>query len=397
MKSAAPKVSIVIPVYNGSNFLGQAIESALAQTYSNVEVVVVDDGSTDGGKTEAVAKAYGDRIAYYRKPNGGVASALNYGIEKMSGEYFSWLSHDDMYETEKVERQVEKILTLSGGKNIVVSNARVLYESGIKKRALIHKNTFEFFDIFLGAEADVGINGCALLIPVNVLRESGGFNPKLPVTQDYDLWYRLYIDHGCTFILLEEDLVFYRIHEGQDSIQKQLLCLEAGDDLREYILKNISYERFEAYLSKHSANLKHALANYTLYHERGYRKTTRLLLTNILRFYFDHNRPVFYEMYLREVKSSALQASHPRKSLLRGKVRLTQQQRDMLEVEFSTAIKADGIQLNSLPSLPGQALPRRGVYGAFWRVGESVRRDGIYLTGEKLVRKTHTVIARRKR
>ena len=96
LKKEMPLVSIVIPVYNGSNYLGQAINSALAQTYKNIEILVINDGSTDDGVTERIAKAYGSQIRYYVKENGGVATALNFGIQKMRGEYFSWLSHDDM-------------------------------------------------------------------------------------------------------------------------------------------------------------------------------------------------------------------------------------------------------------------------------------------------------------
>ncbi|QQS18926.1 glycosyltransferase family 2 protein [Candidatus Saccharibacteria bacterium] len=98
-----PKVSIVIPVYNGSNYLREAIDSALAQTYKNVETIVVNDGSTDGGATEKIAKSYGSKIRYYNKENGGVASTLNFGTQKMTGEYFSWLSHDDLYEKERLK------------------------------------------------------------------------------------------------------------------------------------------------------------------------------------------------------------------------------------------------------------------------------------------------------
>ena len=72
-----PRVSIVIPAYNGSDYMKEAIDSALAQTYPDVEVLVVNDGSDDDGRTEAIALSYGDRIRYFRKGNGGVASALN--------------------------------------------------------------------------------------------------------------------------------------------------------------------------------------------------------------------------------------------------------------------------------------------------------------------------------
>ena len=92
-----PKVSIVIPAYNAANYLAEAIDSALTQTYPNIEVIVVNDGSMDDGKTSIVASKYGGRICYFEKPNGGSSSALNKGIQEMTGEWFSWLSHDDLY------------------------------------------------------------------------------------------------------------------------------------------------------------------------------------------------------------------------------------------------------------------------------------------------------------
>ena len=96
-QTASPLISIVIPVYNGSNYLREAIDSALRQTYKNIEVLVINDGSNDNGATARIAKSYGKKIRYFEKPNGGVATALNMGIQKMRGEYFSWLSHDDLY------------------------------------------------------------------------------------------------------------------------------------------------------------------------------------------------------------------------------------------------------------------------------------------------------------
>ena len=87
-----PKVSIVIPAYNASNYLAEAIDSALAQTYSNTEIIVVNDGSKDDGATAAVAAKYGEKIRYVEKENGGSSSALNAGIANMTGEWFSWLT-----------------------------------------------------------------------------------------------------------------------------------------------------------------------------------------------------------------------------------------------------------------------------------------------------------------
>jgi glycosyltransferase involved in cell wall biosynthesis len=83
MKKFEPLISLIIPVFNGSNFLKYAIDSALYQTYINIEILVINDGSTDKGKTELIALSYGKKIKYFKKKNGGVSSALNLGISKM--------------------------------------------------------------------------------------------------------------------------------------------------------------------------------------------------------------------------------------------------------------------------------------------------------------------------
>ena len=109
MADKNPLVSIIIPVYNGSNFMREAIDSALAQTYNNIEIIVINDGSCDEGKTRDIALSYGERIRYFEKENGGVSSALNLGLREMRGAYFSWLSHDDWYLPEKVEMEIEAL------------------------------------------------------------------------------------------------------------------------------------------------------------------------------------------------------------------------------------------------------------------------------------------------
>lgn len=126
-----PIVSIVIPVYNGANYMKEAIDSALNQTYPNCEVIVVNDGSNDNGATEKIALSYGDRIRYIKKENGGVATAVNRGIKEMKGEYFSWLSHDDYYYPQKIEKQIEAI------------------EKSGDKTAIAHSN-FDFLNMTTG-------------------------------------------------------------------------------------------------------------------------------------------------------------------------------------------------------------------------------------------------------
>ena len=98
----APLVSIIIPVFNGSDYLAEAIDSALNQTYTNIEILVINDGSNDLERTKSIAHLYGEKIRYFEKKNGGVSSALNLGIKEMKGEYFSWLSHDDNFNDTKI-------------------------------------------------------------------------------------------------------------------------------------------------------------------------------------------------------------------------------------------------------------------------------------------------------
>lgn len=191
--TSMPKVSIVIPVYNGANYMRDAINSALNQTYQNIEVVVINDGSRDNGETERIALSYGDKIRYFRKENGGVASALNLGIKKMEGQYFSWLSHDDMYKPDKISTEVNELrqsgdfrTLIFGGYQVVDSSGGYLYDvNPLALHTLKQMNT-PLFALFRGC-----VHGCALLIHKSHFERVGLFDVSLPTTQDYDLWFRM--------------------------------------------------------------------------------------------------------------------------------------------------------------------------------------------------------------
>jgi len=92
--SEQPLISVVIPCFNDERHLSEAIRSALEQTYPRVEVIVVDDGSTDGSL--AVAQSFGDQVTVLRKPNGGLASARNFGMREASGTFITFLDSDDI-------------------------------------------------------------------------------------------------------------------------------------------------------------------------------------------------------------------------------------------------------------------------------------------------------------
>ncbi|EFL50812.1 glycosyl transferase family 2 [Solidesulfovibrio fructosivorans JJ]] len=214
MPAFAPKVSIVIPVYNGSEYLHYAIDSALAQTYPNIEVIVVNDGSSDGGATEAIALSYGARIRYLSKINGGVATALNAGIAAMTGEYFSWLSHDDTYPCDKIEKQVA-FLDAREDREVVVYGDYTLMDA---KGSLFHTVRLPHrpsaaMPYYLYIEQN--LHGCTLLVPKSAFSKVGTFPLHLRTTQDYDLWVRMAM--LVPFVHLAEVLAHARQHVGQGS------------------------------------------------------------------------------------------------------------------------------------------------------------------------------------
>lgn len=210
-----PLVSIVIPVYNGSNYVKTAIESALAQTYTNCEVIVVNDGSNDGGKTDAICRSFGHRIRYFTKENGGVATAVNLGIQKMRGEYFAWLSHDDVYYPEKIEKQIAALAAHEDKRAIVHSdfdvlfvNTQEIYPSDFLSRHSCEDLTNSVFPVVF-----LVIHGCSILVHKSHFERVGLYDPSLKATQD-SVWL-FHAMRGMRSIFIKERLFMTRIHKEQ--------------------------------------------------------------------------------------------------------------------------------------------------------------------------------------
>jgi glycosyltransferase involved in cell wall biosynthesis len=211
-----PKVSIIIPVYNGADFLSQAIDSALAQTYSRIEILVVNDGSGDDGATERIALSYGNKVRYFSKANGGVASALNVGIHEMTGEYFSWLSHDDLYYPDKVHFQIQALSDMVRERTILYGDYAVFSEDpDAASKVRLSGVLPEHFRFFITVKNI--LHSCTVLIPRTAFEECGVFNETLRTTQDYDLWFRMAEKYN--FIHIPQTLVKARHHAGQGSVK----------------------------------------------------------------------------------------------------------------------------------------------------------------------------------
>lgn len=220
MMEKNPLVTIIIPVYNGSNYIKEAIDSALSQTYKNIEIIVVNDGSKDNGATEKIALSYGDKIRYFYKENGGVSTALNLGIEKMNGEYFSWLSHDDKYTPEKIEKQVELLNNYIGKKVLALCSSRQInknsdyLEKKHAKAIFEEKKIITWDKVLLKLFSKGTFNGCALLIPKKAFEECGMFDERLRYNQDSFMWLKIFLA-GYSLIYRNDCMCMMRVHDGQ--------------------------------------------------------------------------------------------------------------------------------------------------------------------------------------
>ncbi|MGX5774984.1 glycosyltransferase [Methylorubrum zatmanii] len=242
------KVSIVMPVYNGGSYFELALQSALAQTYRNIEIIIVNDGSTDGGVTDAVARRYAERhpdiIRYFHQANTGVAGALNKAVAELTGDIFCWLSHDDLYAPEKTAVQVDFWRRLGRPDAMLISNYTLIDPEG-KQFANVQFDHAQFkrapmLPLFRGA-----VNGCTVFIPVDVLRTiPGPFDLSRRFTQDFQLWRQLI--RQTDFFHVPQSLVHYRVHPGQDSQRPDIA--EEGETLwRAMVDETTEVERVQMY------------------------------------------------------------------------------------------------------------------------------------------------------
>lgn len=244
-KNFNPKVSIIIPVYNGSDYLEQAINSALNQTYSNIEIIVVNDGSIDNNKSEKIAMKFKTKINYFKKENGGVSSALNYGISKMTGDYFAWLSHDDLIEKNHIEKLVEYISYNYNQKIIPFSSFKIIDENGLIKlneTIISQLHCFDYKISTLKNEYSLlqgEINGGSVLIPREAFVKYGGFNEEQKITQERDMWARLIKEYK--FINIPHDTSLIRSHSKQVTNTNPRIKIETDEKNLE-IIKQLSSE-----------------------------------------------------------------------------------------------------------------------------------------------------------
>ncbi|MBY6036299.1 glycosyltransferase family 2 protein [Fictibacillus nanhaiensis] len=205
------KVSIIIPFYN-CEYVDKAIESAIKQTYKNIEIIVVNDGST---MYKEKIIPYLKKIKYIEKSNGGTASALNAGIQNATGDYFSWLSSDDIYVPDKIEKQLH--FMQSNKFSVSYSNFLLINERGSIISSPLGTGLATQTQFLKRMRRGCIINGCTVMLDMHIFKEFGLFDETLPYTHDYDYWLRILSKYH--FHYYQDPLVNYRIHNNMGTIK----------------------------------------------------------------------------------------------------------------------------------------------------------------------------------
>jgi len=244
------KASIVIPVYNAEKYVNECINSALNQSYSDIEIIAVNDGSTDNSLK--ILENYSDKIKIISKENGGTPTALNAGIKAMKGEWFKWLSADDVLKKDAIEVLVNEAKKIDDFKScIFYSNYDLIDQDSNIIGEFIEPNFNELspfernvilLDHFYG-------NGTTSLIHKSIFEQYGHFDEKIGFQEDYEFWLKCCLLHNCKLHLIPKNLAQYRIHESQLTKKKIDESLSHAETVRKLVLSKLDSDLHENYLN----------------------------------------------------------------------------------------------------------------------------------------------------
>ncbi|MBW4027397.1 glycosyltransferase family 2 protein [Acidipila rosea] len=265
-----PLVSVIIPTFNRSGLLTQAVDSVLRQTYTNVEIIVVDDGSTDD--TQVVLAPYLGRISYHLQANSGVAKARNTGITLCHGDYICFLDSDDAWAPNKLDRQVD-FLARYPAYGLLATEIAGVDQLGQR----VDRSKSEMYTIHNGFVLEHllfanWIQTSTVMIRRECLQRIGGFDEEVgQFGEDWLLWMRIASEYQIYF--LPEPLTYYRVHQTSlssympESQYDSLMSILDKLEQLEYFKKNphlISKARYRISFNRgrgdlHSGNLRPAI------------------------------------------------------------------------------------------------------------------------------------------
>ena len=227
-------ISVVIPSYNRKEFLKRSIDSAINQTKKPLEIIVVDDGSTDG--TEAMIKSDYDFVKFIKQKNKGVSAARNIGIKVSIGEWICFLDSDDEWKKDKLEKQIIAVNSNPGYKFFHSNEIWIKNGLRINQKKKHKKYGGDIFDKCLDM---CRISPSSVMVDKTVFDEVGNFNEDLVVCEDYELWLRI-CDKYRVFFIDEPLIIKHGGHQGQLSYSIESIENHRIKALEYLILENLN-------------------------------------------------------------------------------------------------------------------------------------------------------------
>lgn len=268
-----PKVSVAILAYGNSGRLKRAIDNIQSQTYDNIEIIVIYDGVADE-VCKKIVHSYGNRIKYYKNQNQGAISALNLAIKKATGQYFSWLSQNDTYSPEKIDKE---IMLINGQNNAIAVSGWVMVNRNDRK---IQAYPVDYSIVknpacFLAFVTDVRLNMCAMLFPMAILKD-GIFDKSLPPTREYKLLNKM-ISGGVQLRTTNDCLLNYDSRSDERYLNDQTINTE-DDFIYSDLIEALSYDSILRYFD----GLEGAADHYRKILNLGQARSAAFLMKKIL-------------------------------------------------------------------------------------------------------------------
>lgn len=211
-------VSIILPVYNGENFLANCLDSILGQTFKDYELIIVDDGSTDSSSDICTSYAFKFKhFKFYKQKNLGVSAARNFGLSKAQGTYILFIDSDDLYDQNFVRNMLNairesKVDIACCNYRTIDSKNNVLYDSHFDAKIRQLKNTRKFLTYTFKTKAKVYLQTWRFIFLNEIIKNNNlKFNENIAIGEDA-LFVRQYLLRSKTIKLLNESLYFYRIN-----------------------------------------------------------------------------------------------------------------------------------------------------------------------------------------
>jgi glycosyltransferase involved in cell wall biosynthesis len=268
-----PTVSVIMPVFNVAPFVRLAVDSVLSQGFSDLELIVVDDGSTDGS-LETLQRVRDSRVRIISQPNAGSSAARNTGIQEACARYISFIDGDDLWLPQKL---CTHIAFMEGhpGVDLTFSRSEVIDEKG-RHTGRFSRRVSGLVSFEQLLVENVVANGSAVVLRREVLDKAGHFDVTLRASVDHDVWLRVALTRPGNLYCIPEVLTRYRLRAGQ--ITKDWRRMEqSGKDLMRK-MRSLAPARVETVEGNARAHLYRYLA-YIAYEQGEYSESKSLLQT----------------------------------------------------------------------------------------------------------------------